>query len=64
MLNEEFVEEMYLLAHRSEVIDEFRSAVMEESLKNQKTSRYDIVEKVFYGFVKEGKIEFINSDVI
>jgi hypothetical protein len=64
MLNEEFVEEMYLLAHRSEVIDEFRSAVTEESLKNPKTSRYDIVEKVFYGFVKEGKIEFITSDVI
>ena len=64
MLNEEFIEEMYWLAHSSKVIEEFRSLVTEESLKNPKTTRYDIVEKVFFKFDKEGKIKFITSDVI
>jgi hypothetical protein len=64
MLNEEFIEEMYWSAYSSNVIEEFRSSVAEESLKNPKTTRYDIVEKVFFKFVKEGKIEFITSDLI
>jgi hypothetical protein len=64
MLNEEFIEEMYWSAYSSNVIEEFRSSVTEESLKNPKTTRYDIVEKVFFKFVKEGKIEFITLDAI
>lgn len=57
MLNEEFIEEMYWLAHSSKVIGEFRSLITEESIKNPKTTRNDIVEKVFNKFVKEGKIK-------
>jgi hypothetical protein len=64
MLNEEFVEEMYWLAHSSEVYSEFQTNVTEELLKNPKISRYETIEKVFYKFVKEGKIEFKTSDVI
>lgn len=64
MLNEEFVEEMYWLAHRSDVFPEFQSTVTEELIKNPKISRYETTEKIFYKFVKEGKIEFITSDVI
>ena len=38
MLNEEFVEEMYWLAHRSDVFPEFQSTVTEELIKNPKIS--------------------------
>jgi len=64
MLNEEFVEEMYWLAHKSEVYSEFQTTVKDELLKNPKISRYETIERVFYGFVKEGKIEFVTSDVM
>jgi hypothetical protein len=56
MLNEELVEEMYWLAHNSNVFDEFGKKIINELNKYPKLHRYEIIEQVFNDFVKDGAI--------
>jgi len=46
MTNEEFVEEVYYLAHKKGVLNEFRDEVTKIKTSHQKMSLYDAVEIV------------------
>lgn len=57
MTNEEYVEEMYHIAHNYGVMEEFQNEVKKELNFKPTVNRYDVIHEVFYKFVSEGLIE-------
>jgi hypothetical protein len=58
MTNEEHLEEVLIVAHRNGVYSEIISEVDDHLLINRDDKFSEVLFKVFYKYVKEGKIEY------
>ena len=57
MTNEEILEEIYTIVRNNDVLDKFAEQVNSSLKFGEKKRIYDIVNDVYYQFVKEGLIK-------
>jgi hypothetical protein len=56
MTNEEYIEEILIVAHQQGVRDEILNQVDKVMKQNYSKSFYEVIHEVFYNLVREGKI--------
>lgn len=57
MTNEEILEEIYVVVRQNNVLDSFSDQVNQLLKFGEKKHLYDVVNEVYYKFIKEGLIK-------